>query len=120
MRLSDTITLWVYAGGPGSGCQGPDCGRKPGLRIEQKQDENTTKRFMTLTLNTHSMPLLFENDADLTWYWSSDKKNLHIEQVETKKTDFPTGFTQKEVIDVPAENIKEWFASDSPSSEWRN
>lgn len=28
MNLKDTIDL--YAGGPGSGCNGPNCGRKPG------------------------------------------------------------------------------------------
>lgn len=37
MKLSDTVRL--YAGGPGSGCQGPNCGRKAGggkpARIEE-------------------------------------------------------------------------------------
>ena len=64
------------------------------------------------------MPLLFENDSNLTWNWTEDKKMLHIEQVETKMDEYPTGFTEKQVVDVPRTNIAEWTPTDG--EQWRN
>lgn len=116
-------TLFLYGGGPGSGCQGPDCGRKPGAAsppplAQRQEDVSIDKRVMSLTLKTHGIPLLFENDDRLNWEWSADKKILHIEIAETKADEFPTGFSEKTVYDVPASNIAEWYPSDGP--QWKN
>jgi hypothetical protein len=116
-------TIFIYGGGPGSGCTGPDCGRKPGEQAPQILDSQDQcpldKKFMRLQLTTgEHLPLLFENDPNLNWNWSGDKKTLHIEQIDTRQDEYPTGFTEKTVVDVPRENVKEWAPTDG--NMWKN
>ncbi len=107
----------IDSGGEGSGCQGPNCGRKPGTILMNQAETPVDAKYMQLSLKVHGMPLLFENDDNFNWNWSADKKTLHIENAETK-TDDALGYAQKEVYDIPAENIKEWAPSEG--EQWKN
>ncbi len=87
-------------------------------KILMHQEETPVDaKYMQLSLKVHGIPLLFENDDNFNWNWSADKKTLHIENAETK-TDDALGYAQKEVYDIPAENIKEWAPSEG--EQWKN
>lgn len=103
------LRAWlILAGGPGSGCEGPNCGRpKTGNieKVQQERQEGVDKPLMILKV-LDRMPILFDNDDKLNWKWTPDQKTLHIEDVDENAE--PAGIKQTTVYDIPAGIVQRW------------
>lgn len=111
MRLMAAMSL--YVGGPGSGCQGPDCGR-PGTGITNQHKWHPPKEFMRLDLRQpHGFPTLFQNDDALRWGWSKDGSHLEIEQDDANENNSALGMSVKTMYSIPKSNIAYFGIDDS-------
>ena len=66
MNIADTIS--IYAGGPGSGCHGPNCGR-----IGESADEKSHSGLLHNLVTKHGFQLDSNNGKEATYSKKTDK-----------------------------------------------
>lgn len=124
-KPADPTDADVHAGGPGSGCQGPNCGRpqsdftNPADQGDLEKVLDTGVREMGLKLKNDAIQTPFATD-NMTWSWSKDKSHLHIEMVDEDENKGAMGFTMKTVYDIPKQNIEYWGPFKQSEALWKD